>query len=66
MSDGHRLYQRHDLAALQALRVAVEQDPANREAPGGLHLYTPKARKRLEAIAWAIYYHMKDTTQCQS
>ncbi len=66
MSDGHRLYQCHDLAALQAMRVAVEQDPANRAAPGGLYLYTPKARKRLEAIAWAIFYHMKDTQTCQS
>lgn len=66
MSDGYRLYQRHSVAELQALRVAVEQDPANLAAPGGLHLYTVKAQKRLAAIAWAITYHMKDVKTCQS
>ncbi len=66
MSDGYRLYTRHSMEELQAMRVAVEQDPANRETPGGLYIYTAKARKQLEAIAWAMFYHIKDTAQCQS
>lgn len=39
---------------LQTLRVSIESDPANKAPTDSLYLYTPEARKRLEAIAREI------------
>ena len=39
---------------LLKMMADVEQAPANRKPPGGLYLYTPAARKKLDAIALAI------------
>lgn len=42
---------------LLAMQQAIEADPANKQN-GGLYLYTPKARKKLDAIARQITHNM--------
>lgn len=43
---------------LQALRVQIESNPANQQT-GSLFKYTPSARKKLDAIAWAITANLR-------
>lgn len=45
---------------LLAERAAIEADQANRMPPGGLYIYTPKARKKLDAITRAITANMAE------
>lgn len=55
------LYKRNTQAELVAMQEAIRSDPANKLPPGSsLYIYTPKARKRLNDIAWAIRYHTED------
>ena len=55
------LYKRKTQAELTAMQQAIRDDPACRMPPGsGIHIYTPKARKKLQDIAWAIRYHLDD------
>lgn len=54
------LYRRHDKAALLAIQAAIMSDPGNRNTSGGLYIYTPRARRKLDAIAVAITMHMDD------
>lgn len=44
---------------LHELRHRIEINPAN-WTTGGIYLFTPKARKKLDAIAWCITYKMKE------
>lgn len=47
-------------AELNELRESVTNDPANRNPPGSFWLYTPKARKKLDALAWAVTYKLRE------
>lgn len=60
MSRGLALYKRHSMEELGSMQRAIHADPACRNLSGGIHLYTPNARKKLEDIAWAIRYHLDD------
>lgn len=51
------LYRRHDKAALLAMQAAIMADPDSRNTSGGLYIYTPAARRKLDAIAVAITMH---------
>jgi len=42
------------------MQAAISNDPANRNTDGGIHLFVPKARKKLSDIAEAITYHLAD------
>jgi len=44
---------------VQMIRV-IESDPANQLPKGGLYLFTPDARKKLDAIARAITNNLID------
>ena len=54
-----KLYEKHSIAELQELRRKIENEPANRQTEG-IFKYTPSARKKLEAIDWAITFHLRD------
>lgn len=54
------LYRKHTQAELIAKRDAITADPTNRAAPGGIYIYTPSARRKLDAIDTAITMHMAD------
>lgn len=61
------LYRNLSIGQLGELRAAVEGDPASANpahARGSIYLYTPSARRKLDAIAWAITYHLQDAKQC--
>lgn len=61
MTRAHDLYKRRTIEELLAKGEAVRADPANKNPQAGsIYLYTPKARKLLDDIAWAIKYHMDD------
>ena len=48
-------------AEWQALRIAIESDPANLNPPGtSLFIHTEKARKKLDKIAREITYNMAE------
>lgn len=42
------------------LRTAIESDPANRNPPGGLFIYTEKARKKLDRIDREITHNLDE------
>lgn len=54
------LYKKHSQAELLAKQAAVMADPSSRNTQGGIHLYTPKARRMLTNIAEAITFHLAD------
>lgn len=60
MSRGLTLYRKHSPDELHAMQERIKADPANRMPKGSVYLYIPKARKELDAIAWAITYHITD------
>lgn len=61
--DAVKLAGAYSLSELDALRREVETDPANAcplyAAGKSLYPLTAKARKRLQAIAWAVTYHLQ-------
>ena len=56
------LYRRKTKQELVEMQRQIETDPSNRTPRDGrtIYLYTPKARKKLDDIAWAIRYHLDD------
>ena len=54
------MYRKHTMEELVEMDKALMADPANRNPPGGLYVYTPKARRKMKAIAEAITYHLAD------
>lgn len=52
-----RLHQLHSREELVAMQERVTRDPESSAKGGGIHLYNPKARKLLDDIGWAIYWH---------
>lgn len=68
MTRAHDLYKRKTQAELLEMQQAITSDPANRTPPeqNSIYLYTPKARKKLEDIAWAIRYHLDDKRETKA
>lgn len=56
--DAVKLYNKYTIEELQQKAQAIKDDPKNQLT--GFYLYTPSARRNLDAIAWAITYHLKD------
>ena len=51
----------YSLADLNALRLSVESDPNNRNPDGGsLYIHSKSARRKLDALAWAVTYRMAE------
>lgn len=48
------------LVALNELREAVISDPANDNGRGQLFLYTPSARRKLDALSYAVYFKLRE------
>jgi hypothetical protein len=43
------------------MAAEIRDNPANRNpVPGSIWLYTPRVHRKLDAIAWAITYHLHD------
>lgn len=59
-TNAYRLYTRFTVDQLQEKRRAIEANPANQNKPGTLYRFTRPARVKLDAIAWAISYHMRE------
>lgn len=57
--DSVKLYTKYSIAELQEMEKKIKEDPKN-QLTGQFYLYTPSARKKLDAIAWAITYHLRD------
>lgn len=63
MSRALDLYKKHSLEELAAMREEVTRDPANKNTqPGSIYLFSPKARKLLDDLAWAVRYHLDGKT----
>lgn len=48
---------------IQKVRLEIEADPINRNAPGSFWLFTPKARAKLDACARAITQRLAERKQ---
>lgn len=53
-------YDRLTMNELQIARLAIEADSENRNPPGSFQIYKPRARSKLEAIAWAITHRLAE------
>lgn len=64
--DAVKLYRKYSIDELQAMAAKIKADPANQYARNSvqratsIYLYTPAARRKLDAIAWAITYHLQE------
>lgn len=57
--DAVNLYKKYSQEELLNRIDAIKADPKN-QLTDQFYLYTPAARKKIEAHDWAIYYHMQD------
>ncbi len=55
-----RRYGKLTLDELQVERLSIEAIPENRNPPGSFYIYKPRARSKLEAIAWAITHRLAE------
>lgn len=58
-----KLYENLSLAQLTELMQSISANPENANpahARGNIHLYTKAARHQMDAVSWAITYHLKD------
>lgn len=51
------LARKFNVEQLVARAAAIEAAPTNQQT-GSVYRFTPSARKHLDAIAWAISYHL--------
>lgn len=61
--DAVRLSDSYTLAELNTLRGEVESDPASANpghAKGSINIFTKAARRRLDALAWAVTYKLRE------
>ena len=61
--DSVKLYRNLSMSELTALQQQVQVDPKSRNpahATGSIYLYTKAARRKLDAISWAMTYHLQD------
>lgn len=52
-----RLHDQYTRAELVEMQNRVTADPASKATDDDLHLYNRRARKLLDDIGWAIYWH---------
>jgi hypothetical protein len=68
--DAVKLSNAYSTDELNAMYRVLARDPAghNPEHAQGqsIHIYTPSTRKKMDAIAWAITYHLKDKNHAAS
>jgi hypothetical protein len=68
--DAVKLSEAYSLDELAQLRDVVTSDPVNANpdhAKGkSIYLYTKSARKKLEAIGYAIYYKLDEKSRAQA
>lgn len=62
--DAVKLYKKYSIDELQKLDQEIRDNQEN-QLVGEFYLYTKKARKKLEAISWAITYHLKDLREAR-
>lgn len=66
--DAVKLSNAYTMEEIAKLRQQVIDDPDNENpeyAKGRcIYLYTKSARKKLDAIAYAVYYKQKDASKC--
>lgn len=55
-----RLYKKYSKEQLLLLQDQISGAPENRNTDGSMFLYTAQARKKLDAIAQAITFHLAD------
>lgn len=60
MASATVLHKRHSKAELLEQMQAIEADPANKNPDGEVFRFNAAARKRLDAIAQAITFHLAD------
>jgi hypothetical protein len=61
--DAAKLYQKYSMDELIRMEKDICNDPKNKQ--DGFYIYTPKARKKLDEIAWAITYHLRDNRRAR-
>ena len=54
------LYRKYDMPTLVEMLRLVSELPESQLRNGSIYLLTPKARKKTDAIARAISWHMED------
>ena len=54
-----KLYRKHTMTELLAMQEEIVNDPSNKAA-GGIFKYTSAAMKKLDELAWAITYHLRE------
>lgn len=61
--DAVKLSEAYTLEELAKLRELVTSDPASANpahTAGDIYLYNKKARRKLDAIGWAVYYKQQE------
>ena len=60
--DSTKLANNYTFEQLNELRKKIENDPQSQNpdySKGSIYLYSPKARKKLDNIAWAVTYKLR-------
>lgn len=59
-----KLYQKYSIEELQKMDQAIRDDPKNHNPEHlvgkSIWIYTKQARKKMDAIGWAITWHLRD------
>jgi hypothetical protein len=55
-----KLSDAYSLEELYELRKSITEDPSNANSDGSIYLYTKAARKKLDAIGYAVSYKIKE------
>lgn len=58
------LYKRYTLQELEDMAAGIRENPDNQQS-GSLYLYTPEARRKLQRIAYAITWHLRDNKEAE-
>lgn len=62
--DACKLSDAYTRRELGEIMTALAEDPANRNpehaAGRSIHIYTNAARKKMDAVAWAIHYRLRE------
>jgi anti-sigma factor ChrR (cupin superfamily) len=61
LSTAYTLYQRYTLDELVAMLQQLQAQAA--QQPNSIYLHPKPVRNKMEAITWAIRYHMQKTPQ---
>jgi hypothetical protein len=54
----------HSYADITILRMMVQTDPKSANPSGSsIYLYTPAAQRKLDALAWAVFYKQQEASK---